>query len=142
MKTLAMILSAALSITSAPDAATEDVEGFEDNGRVPMVGMEGPETDACPGIGRIAVFEAKKGDFMRVRLDAHDGGAVKDKLPLSTLVWLCEADEGWQGIVYPIGDNQDLGDCRVSSAIATPEPYSGPCQFGWVEAKYIELVAG
>ena len=42
---------------------------------------------------------------------------VKDKLPLSTLVWLCEADEDWQGIVYPTGNNQELGDCRVSSSV-------------------------
>ena len=113
-----------------------------DEGRAPFIGLEGPETDGCPGIGRIALFEAKKGDFMRVYTDANDVAPVKDKLPLSTLVWLCEADEGWQGIVYPMPDNQDLGDCRVSAALPSPEPYNGPCQYGWVEAKYIELVAG
>jgi hypothetical protein len=104
--------------------------------------VQGPESDACPGLGRIAKFAPKKGDFMRIYRDAHNGGRAKDKLALSSLVWLCEADEGWQGIVYPSGDNQDLGDCRVSSTVAKPEPYKGPCQYGWVEAKYIELVAG
>ncbi|NMW31415.1 hypothetical protein HKD42_05025 [Altererythrobacter sp. RZ02] len=117
-------------------------ERFDDEGRAPMIGLEGPSADACPGIGRIASFEARKGDFMRVRVDAYELAATKDKLPLSTLVWLCEADEGWQGIVYPMGDNQDLGDCRVSSALAVSEPYSGPCQYGWIPAKHIELVAG
>jgi len=107
-----------------------------------MVGLQGPDTDACPGIGRIAIFEPKKGDFMRVYTEAHEAAPVKDKIDLSTLVWLCEADEGWQGIVYPSGQFQDLGDCRVSATLPKPAPYDGPCQFGWVEAKYIELTAG
>ncbi|WP_209347625.1 hypothetical protein [Pontixanthobacter sp. CEM42] len=136
MNTLAFVLSTTLI------AATTTSDGIEDEGRVPYVGMEGPETDACPGIGRIARFAPKKGDFMRVYLDAHEGGKHKYELPLGSLVWLCEADEGWQGVVYPSGDKQELGDCRVSSSVSKPEPYSGPCQYGWVEAKYIELVAG
>ena len=136
MKLIALTLSVTfLAITSSVDVAA-------DNGRVPYIGMEGPQTDACPGIGRIAAFAPRKGDFMRVYLDAHDGGKPKDTLPLSSLVWLCEADGDWQGIVYPTGEFQDLGDCRVSSSVPEPEPYSGPCQYGWVEAKYIELVAG
>ena len=129
---------AAFALASNPNVDTPS----ESEGRAPLIGLEGPETDACPGIGRISMFAPKKGDFMRVYPDAYETARIKDKLPLSSLVWLCEADEGWQGIVYPIGDNQDLGDCRVSSALADPEPYAGPCQFGWVEAKYIELVAG
>ncbi|MXO90257.1 hypothetical protein [Pontixanthobacter aquaemixtae] len=134
----ALAITAAIALFGTPLAAQEPI----DEGRIPMIGMEGPEKDACPGIGRIALFAPKKGDFMRVYPGANDVGPIKDKLPLSTLVWLCEADEEWQGIVYPIGENQELGDCRVSSSIAKPEPYGGPCQFGWVEAKYIELVAG
>ncbi len=107
-----------------------------------MVGLEGPETDACPGIGRVNGLEQRKGDFLRVRSEANDVAKVTDELAVSTLVWLCEADEEWQGIVYPKGEFQELGDCRVSSALAKPEPYVGPCQFGWVQAKYVELVAG
>lgn len=136
MNVLSAIALVALQIGTATP------ERPDDEGRAPMTGLEGPSLDACPSIGRIASFEARKGDFMRVRVDAYELAATKDKLPLSTLVWLCEADEDWQGIVYPMGDNQDLGDCRVSSALATPEPYSGPCQYGWIPAKHIELVAG
>jgi len=135
MKVVAMILVAALVHASAAD----DENDF---GRIPLVGLQGPETDACPGIGRIAMFEPRKGDFMRVYSDAGEGAPVKDKIDLSTLVWLCEADEGWQGIVYPSGQFQELGDCRVSTTLPEPEPYNGPCRYGWVEAKYIELTAG
>ena len=110
--------------------------------RTPMVGLEGPEADACPGIGRVNGLEPRKGDLLRVRAEANEVAEVTDELAVSTLVWLCEADEEWQGIVYPKGEFQELGDCRVSSALAKPEPYAGPCQFGWVQAKYVELVAG
>lgn len=110
--------------------------------RTPMVGLEGPETDACPGIGRVNGLEPRKGDLLRVRSEANEASEVTDELAVSTLVWLCEADDEWQGIVYPKGEFQELGDCRVSSALAKPEPYAGPCHFGWVQAKYVELVAG
>lgn len=110
--------------------------------RAPMVGLEGPETDACPGIGRVNGLEPRKGDLLRIRAEANEGAEVTDELAVSTLVWLCEADEDWQGVVYPKGEFQELGDCRVSSALAEPEPYVGPCKFGWVQAKYVELVAG
>jgi len=135
MKLIVTILAAALIHANAAD----DENDF---GRVPFVGLQGPETDACPGIGRIAMFEPKKGDFMRVYSDAGESAPVKDKIDLSTLVWLCEAEEGWQGIVYPSGQFQELGDCRVSATLPEPEPYAGPCRYGWVEAKYIELTAG
>jgi len=114
----------------------------EELSRAPMVGLEGPMSDACPGIGRVNGLEPRKGDLLRVRSEANDVAEVTDELAVSTLVWLCEADEEWQGIVYPKGQFQELGDCRVSSALAEPEPYAGPCQFGWVQAKYVELVAG
>jgi len=110
--------------------------------RAPLVGLEGPATDACPGIGRVNGLEPRKGDLLRVRAEANEIAQVTDELAVSTLVWLCEADGEWQGIVYPKGELQELGDCRVSSALAEPEPYSGPCHFGWVQAKYVELVAG
>lgn len=128
---------AALVLASAPSA-----HPVEEPARTPLVGLEGPETDACPGIGRVNGLEPRKGNLLRVRAEANEVAKVTDELAVSTLVWLCEADQDWQGIVFPKGEFQELGDCRVSSALAKPEPYAGPCQFGWVEAKYVELVAG
>jgi len=128
---------AVLVLASAPSA-----HPVEEPVRTPLVGLEGPETDACPGIGRVNGLEPRKGNLLRVRAEANEVAKVTDELAVSTLVWLCEADEEWQGIVFPKGEFQELGDCRVSSALAKPEPYAGPCQFGWVEAKYVELVAG
>lgn len=137
MKFLACVTCAMVALSSA--AAGHPVA---EPSRAPMLGLEGPTTDACPGIGRVNGLEPRKGDLLRVRSEASDGAKVTDELKVSTLVWLCEADDEWQGIVYPTGEFQELGDCRVSSALAKPEPYAGPCQFGWVQAKYVELIAG
>lgn len=137
MKALTLATCLALVLSGAASA-----HGVEEPVRTPMVGLEGPASDACPGIGRVNGLEPRKGDLLRVRSEANEVAKVTDELAVSTLVWLCEADEEWQGIVYPKGEFQELGDCRVSSALLKPEPYAGPCQFGWVQAKYVELVAG
>lgn len=137
MRGFAAAACASLALSSAVSAHPD-----EEPIRVPMVGLEGATSDACPGIGRVNGLEPRKGDLLRVRAEANDIADVTDELAVSTLVWLCEADAEWQGIVYPTGQFQELGDCRVSSALAKPEPYAGPCQFGWVQAKYVELVAG
>ena len=111
--------------------------------QVPLIGNEGPDLDACIGIGRIATLEPS----LPVREQPDDYAREKDRLAPSTLVWLCEkgggeTGEDWQGIVYPSGEHQELGDCRVSSPVSEPRPYAGPCRSGWVIARDIRLVAG
>ena len=116
----------------APEAApASDV-------RVPIIGLEGPAVDACGGIARIATYE----DEEVVRERPEEGALEVDTLPHRSLVWLCQAEGEWQGIVYPSGDFQELGDCRVSSPIAESRPYDGPCRHGWVIAANLQLVAG
>ena len=106
--------------------------------RPPMIGLEGPELDACGGVGRIGGFP----DGITL-LEAPEEGARKgEELPHRTLVWLCEAQGAWQGVVYASGDFQELGDCRVSSPVAEPEPYDGPCKYGWLKARQIQLLVG
>jgi hypothetical protein len=106
--------------------------------QVPMIGLDGPDLDACGGIGALTHFEAE----LSVRERPDDYAREKDRLPTKTLVWLCEGDEEWQGIVYPTGEFQELEDCKVSVPIAAPEPYAGPCAFGWVAARNVQMVSG
>ena len=109
--------------------------------RIPIVGLDGPDADACSGIGRVSGLDPE-GDYALKVHDAPDQAAREtDKLKTASLVWLCEADGAWQGIVYA-APGGDLGDCRVSNPVMLPEPYSGTCRHGWVEARYIQLVAG
>lgn len=116
----------------APEAVVHE------EGRAPMVGLAGPSEDACLGIGRIAGGEPEQ--------TVHEGPGedtrVKDDLPSDTIVWLCEAADEWQGIVFADAEFQELGDCRVSRPVAEPVAYEGPCGWGWVKASSIELLAG
>ena len=106
------------------------------------VGGEGPELDACVAVGRVTGLDPEGDNYLAVRARPHLSGHENDRLDPATLVWLCDKDGDWQGIVYPHGAYQDLGDCRVSSPVTAPEPYGGPCRQGWVLAKYLDLVAG
>ena len=115
----------------APEVAPES------EARVPMIGLEGPATDACAGIARIATYEEDAPVRERPEAEALE----TDNLAHRTLVWLCEAEGAWQGIVYPSGEFQQLGDCRVSRPIAESRPYDGPCSHGWVLADNLHLVA-
>ncbi len=120
---IAAILS---GLTSAPGAAAE---------RVPIIGNDGPDMDACAGIARIFTME----ELLSVYEEPDQYARKKGGLPTSTLVWLCEAEDEWQGIVYPTGEFQDLGDCRVSTPVAQPRAYEGPCEHGWVMASNLNL---
>lgn len=128
------IASALIAASPAGACAGDEV--------VPMVGMDGPETDACPALGKVSAIDEKRKKTTPVRITASTSATIKVELAPATLVWLCEAKGEWQGIVYPVGEFQDIGDCRVGSPIAEPQHYVGPCAYGWMEARSIQLVAG
>jgi hypothetical protein len=109
--------------------------------RVPLVGLDGPQSDGCAAVGRVTGLDPT-GDYVLPVLAVPDpAGAQTDKLDPAVLVWLCEAQGEWQGIVYA-AKGKDFGECLVSSPVAQPEPYSGPCRSGWVDGHYIQLTAG
>jgi hypothetical protein len=109
--------------------------------RVPSVGLDGPQSDGCASVGRVTGLNPGRDYFLSVHARPDEASKKKDRLGPATLVWLCEAEGAWQGIVYaPAG--RDFGECRVSSPVAKPEPYSGPCLFGWVDGHYIQLNSG
>lgn len=107
-----------------------------------LIGRDGPENDACGAVGKIGWLDPQSDASLAVRGDPSLTGMEQDRLEPGTLVWLCDAQDEWQGIVYPTGNYQDLGDCRVGTPIAEPQAYGGPCRAGWIEGKYIHLVAG
>ena len=138
MRMIVIAISALACGANATAAAAE---------QIPLIGSEGPAQDACIGVGTIITLDEHLP--VRERLDRY--ARQKDKLPRATLVWICEkgasieaggASEDWQGIVYPTGEFQELGDCKVSRPVAAPEPYAGPCRSGWVPARDLRLVAG
>lgn len=110
--------------------------------QVPQVGLEGPDSDACIGVGRVSRGNLPREGRLPVYPVPSDEGRAGDHLASDTLVWLCEVAGDWQGIVYASGEFQELGDCRVSTPVTTPRAYVGPCRSGWVAASSLQLVAG
>lgn len=110
----------------------------ESDVRAPMIGLEGPQMDACGGVARVATYAGEG----VVRERPADEALESDRLPHETLVWLCEGAGEWQGVVYPSGEFQELGDCEVSVSVAESRPYDGPCRHGWVLASNLYQVAG
>jgi hypothetical protein len=43
--------------------------------------------------------------------------------------------------VYP-RKGQNAADCGVSTSLAKPTAYSGPCAWGWVHGKWVKFLAG
>lgn len=107
-----------------------------------LVGRDGPELEACASVGRVTRPDPEKDSYLSVYARPDDNGGEADRVAGGNLVWLCDSEGDWQGIVYPSGTWQDLGDCRVSSPQQAPGPYAGPCRQGWVQARHLELVAG
>ncbi|RKF23469.1 hypothetical protein D6851_03115 [Altericroceibacterium spongiae] len=138
----AVLLLPAVLLASAPLYAAQD------GARAPMIGLEGPDADACAAIGRLTGLPASDGfiDLKDTSLPVYAGPSSDteetERMTQGTLVWLCDVEGSWQGIVYPSTDKQEIGDCRVSSPVAEPESYSGPCAYGWVPARNITMVAG
>lgn len=125
---------------AAAGPAAPPLEGAVDD--AVKIGLDGPDMDACGGVGRVALNARELAASATVRQGSRRSATRLAELPTGTLVWLCEARGEWQGIVWPGDSWQDLGDCQVSSPLAAPEAYAGPCKSGWVEADRLTLVAG
>ncbi|HSG33119.1 MAG TPA: hypothetical protein VLA37_01185, partial [Sphingomonadaceae bacterium] len=110
--------------------------------RVPRIGLDGPELDACSSIGKVFNLYETGRPYLSVRSIPGNGSREKARLYPGVLVWMCESDGDWQGIVFASGNYQDLGDCRLGTPVAQPQAYDGPCLHGWVPGRYIDFVAG
>jgi hypothetical protein len=102
-----------------------------------MIGEAGEYVDACPSLG---VANPEPGKKIVVWAEPIDRSFAFGELEPGSSLYLCDDSvEGWSGVVY--STNQDE-DCGVSSPIFGEEMYSGPCASGWVEKKYLKVVAG
>ncbi len=105
-------------------------------GNVPvMIGGEA-EFDACGGVGEIIGLDPNGDNYLSVRALPSSTGKEIDRLPNGSQMYLCDEQQDWLGIVYPIGD------CGVMTPVARRQPYSGVCKSGWVSKRYVILIAG
>ena len=108
-----------------------------------IVGRGGPNLDACGSNGRVVGLNPNGDNFLAVKSSPRLNARRIDKLGPSYDVYVCDGskDRKWLGIVYE-PDGQPSANCGVTSSVATPRPYAGRCQSGWVDSKYIEVYAG
>jgi hypothetical protein len=99
------------------------------------VGTHGqPDLDACLSLGQTT-------SPVVVRLAPSDSASAVVSLRAGQEVHLCGSskDGTWESVVIPGKAGED---CGVSSAVPTPQIYSGPCRSGWIPSKRIRGVAG
>jgi hypothetical protein len=127
MKTFAILL-AAFGASSASSRLPVPV----------IVGAE-PGLDACMSLGAVSGLHHS---LLNVREGPGTTFARVDSLSNGQELYLCTAspDEKWLGVVYMIGGHTP--DCGVTSPLPSPQPYQGPCKFGWVHSKWISVIAG
>jgi hypothetical protein len=105
------------------------------------IGLEGPDTDACAGLGEVRGLNRRGDNYLSVRTGPRAHLPERDRLRTGRQVFVCQAsrDGQWLGVVYSRNPRQH---CNVGSPVRSPRPYSGPCRSGWVNSRYITIVAG
>ena len=99
------------------------------------------DLDGCPSLGLVSGFKSKRNGFLAVRTGPNAKYAILDKLNAGQKVFICDTskDGNWFGIVY---SHRAIDDCGVSSPINPARPYKGKCKSGWVNARWIKVLAG
>jgi hypothetical protein len=99
--------------------------------------------DACDSNSIVVGLNSQGDNFLAVKAGPSLKAKRIDMLGPSAEVYPCDssADGQWVGIVYD-GDGKWTARCGVTSAVVPRQRYRGPCQSGWVSAKYLKLIAG
>ena len=131
------------AIAATPAGSAAPAETAYD-GPIPMpirIGGDGPDFDACGTYAEVAEYDAAGEDKPYVHDAPSTSTKSRDILAAGQGVQICASENGWSGIVYP-GEGQTAADCATGSPVASEENYTGPCRQGWVEERYLEMIAG
>ncbi|MFK4004356.1 hypothetical protein [Qipengyuania sp. NPDC077563] len=129
------------AVTPAESAAPAETAY---DGPIPMpirIGGDGPDFDACGTYAEVAEYDAAGEDKPYVHDAPSASTKVRHTLSPAQGVQICASENGWSGIVYP-GEGQTAADCGTGRPVASEENYTGPCRQGWVEERYLEMIAG
>ncbi len=110
---------------------------------IPIVIGGNEVMDACPSVGAVKGLKVKGDGFLSVRSGPGSQFLEKDRLVEGALFYMCDeknADNGaWVGIVY---SKKNTDTCGVTSPIGKVSVYKGPCKWGWINSKWVKVVAG
>lgn len=102
--------------------------------RLIIVGRDRSEFDGCSAQARVTSGAS-------VRIAPLATAAEKGKLPKGQMLSLCGEDGDYVSVVYKLAEDGEV-DCGVSTPSPYVGAYRGPCRYGWVSSRAIELVAG
>lgn len=108
-------------------------------GRVPVrVGMHGPKTSACTGLGRIS--GSSQG---QLRERGSDQAGLVTMIAPGDALHLCEqsADGEWFGVIVKPAKKAKSDFCKVVEAADKPTAYRGRCASGWLRNDEIVIEA-
>ncbi len=110
---------------------------------VPVMVGGSEEFDACGSWGEVSGLNPKGDGFLAVRSGPGTEYPVREKLREGFGFYVCGSsqDGKWVSIVYP-RKGQNASDCGVSGATAHSFEYRGPCDYGWVNARWVNIIAG
>ena len=109
-----------------------------------MVGDDTPIDAASCSLGQVTGLDPQGDNFLAVRAGPGSGNAQIDALHQDDLVFVCDGDGRWLGIVYWPGHRQGSSatECGATAPISPRQPYAGPCRTGWVFDGYVAQIAG
>ena len=110
--------------------------------QVPRIGLAGHALDSCLSVGQVTGLNPQGDNFLAVRALPSANAAEKDRLGPGRWLWLCDEAGEWLGVVYSSDPSEKPGDCGVGTPADRVRPYDGPCRWGWVHSRYVEVVAG
>ena len=99
-----------------------------------VIGLAGSELDACTSLGittATANLRAGPGvEYPSIRT-----------VPKGTHIHLCGplGNGRWESVVLA---TDGIVDCKVSSPVAAPMTYAGPCESGWISSRLFKVIAG
>jgi hypothetical protein len=128
---LALSLSTFVSLANAAERA------------VPIMIGGTEEFDACGSWAEVSGLNPKGDGFLAVRTGPGADYPMRDRLREGVGFYVCGGSQNgkWLPIVYPRkGQNSD--NCGVSSPVAHAVEYRGPCDYGWVNARWVKIIAG
>jgi hypothetical protein len=102
-------------------------------------------SDACIGDpcgnGVVMGLDPRGDGFLAVKAGPGLNYDRIDKLYNGAQVYICGSRGDWFAIVYDRAGEWTAG-CNVMSPWPRSMPYTGPCRWGWVHRRWIEVVAG
>ena len=98
------------------------------------IGAGGPNVDACPSF-------AELNKLTIVHKGPSTGFSEVTRLKPGTQLHVCGHTKNglWTSVVLAL---DGVTDCKVSSPVAQPHFYRGPCTSGWVLTKNVRIIAG